>query len=278
MNNDLIIIKQLPIIEAKVREISQAVAEKVETAESLVVTLDSKQTAKTIRATLNKEFDELETMRKAVKNAIMEPYNNFEKLYKEEIRTRYKGADATLKAKIAEIEDAEKAQTTELIKDYFDELVQTIPSAVTRKILKFENAGIKVNLSSSLPQLEKQCAEYVYRVADDVKTILGMNYSEELYHEYANHFDLARAIRTVNQKHKAMEETARMRQKEEQEQQAAEEHDRKVTEGITMPVEVPPPPAPEDVKQYTLTFKVTATKAELIKLKQFLINGGYKYE
>ena len=64
---DLIIVKQLPQIEEHLKDLSTEIEEKVENAKSLVCTEESVKIVKQVRADLNKEFKELETQRKTVK-------------------------------------------------------------------------------------------------------------------------------------------------------------------------------------------------------------------
>ena len=102
MNNkqDLIVVEQLPIIKTYLEKLSLEIKEKVDKATSLVCTEDNYKEVKEVRATLTKEFNELETQRKQVKNAIMEKYNAFEEVYKENVANLYQEADKNLKKKI----------------------------------------------------------------------------------------------------------------------------------------------------------------------------------
>ena len=102
-NQELIVIKQLPIIEEQLKQLSEEIDKKVENAKSLVCTEENKQTIKQIRTSLNKEFEELETQRKNVKEKVLAPYNKFETTYKEYVSEKYKSADKTLKEKIDSI-------------------------------------------------------------------------------------------------------------------------------------------------------------------------------
>ena len=83
---ELIVIKQLPVIEERLRELSTEIDEKINVALALECTEDSYKDVKKARAELKKQFDELESKRKDVKNAVLTPYNNFEEIYKVCIR------------------------------------------------------------------------------------------------------------------------------------------------------------------------------------------------
>ena len=70
MSNDsqeLIVVKQLPLIEEHLKELSAEINEKVESAKSLICTEETVKEVKQVRADLNKDFKELETQRKLVK-------------------------------------------------------------------------------------------------------------------------------------------------------------------------------------------------------------------
>lgn len=74
----LILVQQLPIIEEHLRDFKATVDASVNEAMSLVCTADSLQAVKSARADLNKKFAELEEQRKAVKRAVLAPYEQFE--------------------------------------------------------------------------------------------------------------------------------------------------------------------------------------------------------
>ena len=71
---ELIRVVQLPEIEEHLQSIKVAVTQKVNDALSLVCTEDTVKSVKAVRADLNKERNEFEEQRKAVKKAIMSPY------------------------------------------------------------------------------------------------------------------------------------------------------------------------------------------------------------
>lgn len=76
----------------------------------LVCTEETRGNVKKIRAELGKEFSAMEEQRKRVKEAIMEPYNRFEEVYKQCIADPYKKADAELKRRVDDVETGLKAE------------------------------------------------------------------------------------------------------------------------------------------------------------------------
>ena len=273
MNNEIIVVKQLPVILERLQLIKADVTARVETALSLVCTEDTVKTVKEVRATLNKEFKDWEDKRKEVKNAVMTPYEEFETVYKDCISDIFKKADTELKGKIDSVETGLKEQKTAEIKAYFDEYL--VSKNITMP-LTFECANINVTLSASLKSLKEQAKAFIDRVCDELALIEIQEYKDEIYHEYnsAHFLNVSGAITTVVNRHKAIEE-AKAR---EEERRAKVEAEEKVVEQVT---EVLTPPtvetAPEQETILTVSFKVRGTKAQLKALKEFLNNGGYEY-
>ena len=83
MNENIIVVKQLPQIEEHLQTIKEVVTTKVNDALSLVCNENTVKEIKATRADLNKDFKDFEERRKAVKKAIMTPYEAFESVYKD---------------------------------------------------------------------------------------------------------------------------------------------------------------------------------------------------
>ena len=113
MENNLIVVKQLPIIEDQLRQVKASVDARVAQALALACTEETYKDVKKARAELNKEFQDLEARRREVKKAILAPYEAFEKLYKECAADAFTKADAELKAKIASVENGIKGAKRE---------------------------------------------------------------------------------------------------------------------------------------------------------------------
>ena len=97
---DLIVVKQLPVIEEQLKGLSVLIDEKVESALALEVSDETVKDVKKVRAELNADFKMLETKRKEVKDKVMTPYNQFEEIYKTYVSEKFKKADIDLKTKI----------------------------------------------------------------------------------------------------------------------------------------------------------------------------------
>lgn len=172
LNTQIIEVKQLPIIEQQLQLVKKSVIEKTEAALKLVCTEDTLQEVKKAKTALTKEFKEWEAKRKSVKNAVMTPYEQFEKVYKECVTDIYKNADNELKAKVGSIENAIREEKAAEIKAYFDEYVASRGiEEIYGKFLAFEYTGIKVTLSASKKSLKEQAANFVDRICDDLNLI-----------------------------------------------------------------------------------------------------------
>ena len=118
----VITLKQLPIIEEHLQLVKAGIETRTKNAMQLVCTEETRGDVKKIRTELGKEFASMEEQRKRVKEAIMEPYNQFEAVYKDCISDPYKKADSELKRRIDEVEAGLKADKVKAVQSYFDEL------------------------------------------------------------------------------------------------------------------------------------------------------------
>lgn len=281
---NLIIIKQLPIIEEQLKAMSIEIDEKVEFAKSLVCTEDTVKEIKKTRAELNSDFKNLEEKRKEVKMAVLQPYNDFEATYKMYVSDKFNMADKDLKTKIDDVENQLKEDKSAEIKAFFEEY------RISNNIdfVKYENAGINVTLSASIKSLKEQAKSFIDRISDDLALIDTQEHKAEIMVEYKKTLNCSQAITTVTSRLKAIEE---QKQREIERQQRIEEEKKivekveiivPVVEEIKAPVveEIPAQSAPsqESEKVYEITFKVVATMEKLKALKSFLNEGGYKYE
>lgn len=231
------------------------------------------------RAELKKEYEELEEKRKALKKAIMQPFCAFEEKYKY-ITESYKEADAVAKESIDKLEQAKKdIIKAECIK-YFEEHKK----AYNIDWLQFESVGLNITLSTSLKSQKDKIWAFIDSVYGDLQAI-GENV--ELLAEYKKCLSLAKATSIVKERAESIEreKAEQERLKANKEEQARAEQ--KVQEAIEqqMPLQAPKVEEQqekvvqaEDNKIYTVKFTVTGRKTELKALKEFLKNGGYKYE
>lgn len=273
----IIVVKQLPIIVEQLQEVKAEVTAKVEQALSLVCTEDTVKDVKKVRSDLNKELKDYEERRKAVKKAIMTPYEQFEAVYKDCISDTYKKADTELKGKIDSVENELKEQKKAEVKGYFDEYL----TATGIDFVTFENANINVTLSASMKSLKEQAKAFVDKIVDDLTLIDTQEHKDEILYEYKQSLNVSNAITKVANRYKAIEEAkAREEERKAREQAEAEAAAKveSVVEAVTPPTVEPIAPPVEEEKTYTLNFTVRGTMPQLKALKEFLTNGGYDYE
>lgn len=290
---DLIVVKQLPQIEEHLKELSLEVEQKVENAKSLVCTEENVTKIKQIRASLNKEFKEVENQRKIVKEQILAPYMQFEEIYKMYISDKYKSADNDLKEKIDSTENELKNIKEQEIKDYFEEYKK----ANNIDFVTYSQARINVTLSASRKSLKEQAKQFIDKIVDDLKLIDTQEHKTEILVEYKKSLNVSQAITSVTNRFKAIEEEKK--RQEELKRKQLEEAQRRADESIRAQTEATRQalenfiPKTEEVEEtilqapvieekqeeiLTLRFTVKGTRTKLKELKQFLESGGYDYE
>ena len=280
MSNEIIVVKQLPIIVEQLAQIKQQVAERVETVTSLVVTEDTVKEVKKARTELNAEFKQWEEKRKEVKKAVLTPYENFESVYNDCISNSYKTADKLLKQRIDEVENELKAKKAAEVQSYFEEYL----ASKGIDFVSFAQAGLNVTLSASLKSLKEQAKAYIDRIESDLKLIETFtDLKAEILVEYKKSLNVSDAITGVKARAKAVQEE-QARQEAEAEKRAAEAQRVEAIKAaipeapaaVEAPTEQTAAPAPE--QKFCIRFTVKGTKEQLIALKKFLNEGEYEYE
>lgn len=243
-------IKQEAIIEEQLKLISDDIQKRVDYAEKLVCTVDTIKNIKKQRAILRNQFNDLETQRKQVKAEFQAPYLRFEKVYKELISDKYKNADVQLKRKIDNVESELKLQKENNIREYFNEYCESEGI----DFIKFEQIGLNINLSATEKSLREQIKAFVDKVKNDIELIQHEDNFAEIMIEYTKHLNVSRAIIEVKERHKKLSEIVNGANKNVQ-------NDTNEQQKETLK-------APEQI--YTMNFKVSGTKQQLVKLKQYL--------
>lgn len=277
---EIIEVKQLPIITEQLAKIKKQVAERVEKASALVCTEETVKEVKKARAELNTEFKAWEEKRKEVKTAVLTPYEKFETVYNDCISSSYKDADRILKKKIDDVEGELKAKKSEEVKAYFAEYLQSS----NIDFVTFEQSGINVTLSASLKSLKEAAKKFIDKVSEDLNLIGTFNNSAEILVEYKKTLNVSASITSVTARMQAIE-AEKKRQEAEQERKEAEakraEEVKQAAENNAPEVLEAPKEAPKvektDDQVLTLRFQVTASRSKLKELKAFLDNGGYDY-
>ena len=282
--NELIVVKQLPIIEDRLDEAFIAVQERLNAMSNLVVTEENYKELKKTRADLNKEFGELDSLRKNVKAAIEAPYKKFEGGAYKRLADAYKDAIGKLDGEIKDVEGGLKTQKQKELLAYWEEYRQSL--GLDAAIADPRRSGIKVGLTVSMKSLKMQAREYLDRIDGDLKMIDTLDNADEVLAEYRVLLNVTEAVRVVADRNKRVEDERIRRLAEEESRRAREAAEKAVDEAIkenevavTPTVSVVPEEQEEaQEKILTTAFKVSGTLTMLKELKAFLVNGGYKFE
>ena len=277
-NQDLIVVKQLPIIQEQLKQLSEDIDKKIDEALKLECTEENKQLVKAKKANLKKDFNELEERRKNVKEQVLKPYNEFEMIYKQYVTEKFNKADIDLKNKIDFIEREQKKKLEDEAKRYFTEYAES------KKIdfIKFEKMNLKIGLSDNPTKLKKQITAFIDQKTDDLNLIETQEHKAEILVEYKQTLNVSQAITTVTNRFKAIEEEKRKQEQKIVHIQMNENHEiskrsyEELENIFDKPLEQPKEEIQEDI--LTLNFRVRGTRTKLKALKEFLEDGGYDYE
>lgn len=276
---DLIVVKQIPVIEERLISQKEKWEREVRDAEAMLCTEETLAAVKAARARCNQDFDIFEEQRKDVKRMILEPYNHFEAVYKDCVTDSHDLAVSAYNKKINDVESEIKRRCEEGLRDYFAELC----AVHHLDWLTYERAGIKVDMASAKAKtpskLRKQLMEFVAGVSESVERINGLDDAAEIMEEFQRSLDAAGSICTVQERRRRVEE----QEKELEARKAVREREdvmvRRV-EALVPPVvmEKPPEKDPNEIIP-KLTFTViNATRAQLRRVREFLNMEGIKYE
>ena len=280
--SDLICVTQLPVIRERLRMVKESVELAVREAASMVCTADTVQAVKNKRAELRKQFDELEEQRKAVKTAILAPYNDFEAVYKECISGPFKAADAELKAEIDGYEAELKAACKEGLRGYFDELCEAHGVDFLNLETAMNVGKIKISMADATAKTPRRLmdalSETVAKVATGMDQVMAMAMDDavEIMAEYKECLDVGHAVACVQGRKRRIEaekEAAEARRSAQERREAAAE---KVA--ALMPPEQTAAPEKPKERLYRITFTVTVTRDQGLALKKYLETEGISYE
>lgn len=269
--SELIRVSQLPVIEERLRELKGSIEKRVSEACALVCTEESLSSIKKTRADLNRELTALEDQRKAAKNAVMEPYNRFEAVYRECVSDPFRRADAELKSRISAVEAEMIGRCREISRNYFSAIC-----AEKGLTIDFDRIDLKISLADArkTEQPPKNIREHlkilVDGVAMQVEMIRQMEDSEGILVEFWKTLDSTSAISTVQARKAAVQR--------EREAAARRESIKRQLQDAEAAVQAMAPPKPvEPVEMLTATFTITDTRERLLELKKFLLENKYKF-
>lgn len=248
--DNLIILRQLPIIEQTIEEISQKIDNEIREAKNTIPSDLDKTSShlKKTRARIKKEFEAIESQRKKVKSEILKPYMEFEVIYKAKISEKFKEADKYFKSRIDEIESQIKEEKEQKLKDYFED----IASYKNIDVIDFEDLNLKINLSESMKSYYSKIDEILNRIDNDLKVIKDNFSDEKVRYEiilnYKKTLNLAESMLIMKEKEKEIKNIM----------------ERKCHK------EILEAPNLDNEEKFTMSFTVTGTKRELKALKEYL--------
>ena len=307
MSTDLIVVKQLPVIEEQLRTVKMTIQSRVNDVLAMECTEDTYREVKKARAELNAEFRELESRRKAVKAQVEAPYKAFEKVYKDCAADIYAQADRELAEKIYAVEGGLRGQKAAAVQAYFGEYRDSLH--LPADIASYDFAGINVTLTASEKSLKKQAKDYLDRIREELTLIDTLPDRDEVLAEYRKCMSVSKAVQAVRDRHARIEaerqrrleaeEAARKTQEhtaEVEQEVIAEEEELAVPEPAEAPAdefhapvlepdseenaaeEAPAEPEATPASRFAVAFRVVGTLDQLKAMKKFLIDGGYEYE
>lgn len=274
MANELILVKQLPILEEKFQEKGAEIEEKLAQCREMTVTEENYKDIKKIRAELNKESKAYADEFRAVKAQVLEPWKRIEDAYVYNIKDKYAAADAELKKKINEVEQGLKDEKKEEIKAYYEEYAQ----ALGVDFVDWDRAQIKVGLSDSKKSLKEQAKKLLDGIVSDMELIESQDHKEAILAEYKICLDVNKAILTVNDRIKREEEERKAAEAREAQREAEAAHDEEVRSHFTAPEQVPQEPELSVPEKPYIAFKVYGEMDELKAVVSYLQAAGVEWE
>lgn len=263
---DNIKISELSVTKQNLQRIADNIKVKLEIAEKMACTEETKQAVKKYRTDLKKEFEELENERKEKTREYEKPLEEFKAVYNELIAKPFKSADQVLKIKIDEVETAQKNAKQEAVESYARELLQVY----ALDWLDAQRIIPNITLSASEKSLKKSVKDTADKIKSEVDCINAISDNSELMAEYMKCLNLAQAKMTVIERRHAIEAAEKATAEYTKQEQIKQEVVERI-EQLAPPVEV------EEVKTYTMTFTVNGTKEQLKALKAFMIENNITF-
>lgn len=286
--NEIAVIEQLPVITEKIKEIGKSLNKRLSDLklDELVCNEETRKGIKNLRTELGNELKSFEEQRKNIKKKINEPYEEFNKTYEEQIKTKYQNADQILKNKIDVVEAEIKNNAKILAVEFFEEYKKS-KAIIGENYICYEELNIQLGLDSLTVNgmLVKKVKDAITSKLDelekDIETINTMQNNDEILVEYLKHKNLSLAIKEVNDRHFVLEQVKRdyEKVKEVQEEIVIE----KVDDVLSAPIvdEIDGQMTIDDFAEetqeevYEMSFTVKATLPKLKALKEYLIKEGY---
>lgn len=278
--NEIISVEQLPKIFYELEKIGEIIDNALVGIEDMVCDEDNKKEVKKRKQEITAFKNMMEDRRKQIKSQVMAKYDEFNKKYEEEVKSKLVNAESVLTEKYTAIETQQKLDKENELREFVEQHCKD------KKIhIDFERIGLNITLSASIKSLKEQALNAIEKVASDLKLIELEEYKDEILLEYNKSFDFVSAKMIVIDRHKQLEEIKRkqeeLEKQKEEEQKIVENVEaviEEVEEEIIAPVEIETTTLEDEEETYIIQFTVRGTKSKLKELKEFLQNGGYDYD
>lgn len=289
MKNEIAVVEQLPKIIDKMEEIGTDLEKRLEELklDELVCTEETRKGITDLRTSLKKEQAEFENQRKNIKNEIMAPYEEFNKIYDANIKSKYTNAIAVLTEKIAVVENTIRENTKTKMIEFFEE--KRNASNIKPEWLSFDELNTKIGINQLTPkgELVKKVKDEINDAVETIKTCIdtinSMQNKEEILVEYLKHKNLQMAIKEVNDRHEILNQVQRDYEAVEEIQVQEEQAIEKVNEVLEAPVEgqMSIDDFEEEEKTGELVeakFRTVSTEDDLMFLVHVMKERGIYYE
>jgi hypothetical protein len=252
----------------------------------LTYTEEQMQDAKKDRATLNAMRKAISDRRIEVKKALLAPYNTFEAEVKEVVALIDKPI-AMIDEQTKAYEDKVKEEKRKSLIEYFKENVGELSDVLTFDMI-FNQKWL--NKTSSIKSCKEEISSAIEKTETDLKTIETM--IEEKYKGYAKDFyfrkgqSITSVLNEVGRMRKIDREAEEKRLAKEKQERLREQEDVQTEEPINPPIEpekeqeqVADPFADKDTdtKIYKASFTIRGTKAQILSVKEFMLNNNIQF-
>lgn len=172
--------------------------------------------AKRLMSQMNNRVKELETTRKDVKKALLEPYNHFDNQVKT-IKSVIDDAVSHVKKQERELTEQERENKKQAIADIFDKRIKHYGF---EKIMGFADflKPQYLNKSFSMNKVENELVEWLEKTKRDLETIEKLDNRDELIVEYQNTQDLSMAFEIIDKRNQRKKQIAEQVKKPETKQ------------------------------------------------------------
>lgn len=172
-----------------VKQQAQKLAEQIKTVE---VNEDNIKLSKKLLAEVNKRVKTLEDKRISIKKEMLEPYQEFEDQVKEIVGI-VKDADAIVRDQVKQMEERERMQKEDEIREIFDKRIQHYSFKDMVPFMDFIKPK-HVTKTVTIQAVEKEMVQFFEKVENDMQVLYQMDDVQDHINAYLNTYDLGQAM------------------------------------------------------------------------------------